>query len=1386
MAILAGWLFQSEWRLSAQSLFITEFMAANASGERDEDGDFSDWIEVFNATPQAVSLKGWCLTDDSLSPGKWRFPDVTIPAQGYVVVYASGKSRVDPKKPLHTNFSLDRDGEYLALVGPDGSTIASEFAPVFPRQLSDISYGRSTSTPSERLVPFDAVGRLLVPDNNQLGLDWTRPEYEDAAWSLARQAAGYFRIPAGPGAPPEGGPALSDVTQPSDLIVATSSNSPGNEGVVNAIDNNPATKYLNFDKLNEGLTVTPSAGLTAVTGLRFTSANDAPDRDPTSFLLLGSNDGRDFTEIARGPIPSFAGRFASVQVAFSNTLACLHYRLLFPTVRNAAAAVAMQIAEVEWLGRPGPFPPTFSELIATNLEGSLYGRRSSVFLRFPVVWKELSPLERLVLRVRYDDGFVAWLNGVEVARANAPASPAFDSVALTNRSIAEAVYEEQFHLSSHAARLKVGTNLLAIQGLNDGKSSPDFLIQAQLDHTRVRLGDLGYFQVPTPGGENGPSSVDLVTEVAFSRPRGFYTNPFELILSCPTEGAVIRYTTNGSLPSLSHGTVYTNPLPVSRTTVLRAAAFREGWLPSRAGTHTYLFLSDVLAQTETSALAAGFPSAWNGQAPDYGLDPRIIGPNGTDQYGGKYTQIIQSDLRAIPTLSLVMEGEDMFGSQGIYSNPLGHGEAWERPVSLELIEPPGRDDFQANAGLRIQGGAFRRFDLTMKKSFRVIFREKYGDAELKYPFFGPEAANHFNNFVLRANSNDAWPYAGARALYVRDAFAMETARAMGMTVSHTTFVHLYINGLYWGIYNPVERPDAAFASTYLGGARDSWDAINQDSVPDGNSQAWSRLLSALKQDMTRNEHYQRLQGNNPDGSRNPSFENLLDVHNMIDYLILNFYVGNTDWPGRNWWVGRNREGQDGFGFFPWDTETALGFTALETDVTGVSGAVAQPYAALRNNVEFRMAFADHVFRHFSPGGPLYVNPASPSFQPAHPENNRPAARFLALAEIVDRAIVGESARWGDQLNRGPFTRDEHWRKERDRLLADYFPRRSALVLDQFRRAKLYPRTEPPVMNQRGGQAPPGFQLTLTAPAGVIYYTTNGLDPRAPVTGLPDRATKYVQPLVLRDLTTIKTRVLNGQEWSALQEATFVVGSPSLVFSELHYHPADASSAEQTAGFTDADDFEFIELLNNGVGTYDLTGLRFVRGVQFDFAGSSISKLPSRACVLIVKNRAAFERRYGTGLPVAGEFSGQLNNSGERLQLLNRQGESILDLTYGTRDPWPKAADGDGPALEAASLSGDQDAASRWRASLVSGGSPGKPNPAPALRIAKASLRGGQLYIQLSGFSGAGFTVHLSDSLAPASWQEVQHFRGDAAAPLIEIFLDLPPHPATRFFRVSIP
>lgn len=142
LVLLASSLISS---LSAAPV-ITELMASNKSVHADDDGDYSDWIEIHNPDATPVSLDGWYLTDNANNKTKWQFPAATLPAGGYLLVYASDKDRRNPSAPLHTSYGLSANGEYLGLIAADGITVVSEYAPEFPEQFGDLSYGITQPT----------------------------------------------------------------------------------------------------------------------------------------------------------------------------------------------------------------------------------------------------------------------------------------------------------------------------------------------------------------------------------------------------------------------------------------------------------------------------------------------------------------------------------------------------------------------------------------------------------------------------------------------------------------------------------------------------------------------------------------------------------------------------------------------------------------------------------------------------------------------------------------------------------------------------------------------------------------------------------------------------------------------------------------------------------------------------------------------------------------------------------------------------------------------------------------------------------------------------------------------------------------------------------------
>ena len=1039
MAALIFTLGVGIYRVGAQDVFINEFLAVNDGGLPDMDGEFVDWIEIHNSGSEPMALLNWSLTDDPAQLAKWRFPAVTLPANGYLVVFASGKDRAAPVAELHANFKLDGDGEFLALVEPDGATIASQFVPRFPNQRRNVSYG-------------------FGPD-----------------------------------------------------------------------------------------------------------------------------------------------------------------------------------------------------------------------------------------------------------------------------------------------------------------------------------ADLHYFRPPTPGAANGTNYVQFVADTKFSVDRGFYEAPISLVITTSTDNATIYYTTNGTAPSPTNGFLHGLPLMIARTTTLKAAAFKAGFEPSNVDTHSYFFLKDIVQQDFQKVVSMGFPTNWGATVADYGFDPDVVGAGGIDRYGGKYTASLSNDLRSLPSVSLVLPVGDLFGANGIYTRSDQDGPEWERPVSFELLYPDGREAVKAAAGVRIQGGFFRLHSATRKHSFRILFREHYGPGRLNAPLFGAKAAADFDTLVLRSGANDAysWQFASAQPLYIRDSFIRQSLRDMEAVAARDFFVHLYLNGVYWGLYNLTERPDAAFASTYFGGIEDDWDALNDNGVSNGSNAAWTAFLALCSQGLASDAAYQRVQGNNPDGTPNPAYPRYLDVDQMNDYLIALFYGGTRDWPAKNYWLLRHQTNNTGFKFMAWDMEMCLGLliTNANIDTTSFTNDVAAPYGAARANTEFRLRFADRVHKHFFNAGAFYVDPAQPQWDPVHPERNRPAATFAALAARIDSAMVAESARWGDQHAAIPYTRDEHWRVERSRVLSSWMPYRSSNVLQHFRTVGLYPNVAAPAFNQHGGAISTNFQLVMAAPVGTIHYTINGGDPRQ-----TNQAALYSGPIALPGNAVVKARALVAGQWSALNEASFTAARLPLLITEIHYHPADPSAAERNAGFDDADQFEFLELLNSGTNTLDLANLQLTNAVRFNFASSS--PLAPGAVALLVKQRNAFFLRYGTGWPVIGEYAGNLSNGGENLLLLESD-RPLLDITYGTDPPWPVSADGFGNSLELLDWNGDLNSPTNWQASAILGGTPGRV-PGAVLRVESIRLDGQRAILRFTARAGARYSLSFKPDLNSTNWIPLTELP-PAPTPGTREFDDLIPSMAQqRYYRVSSP
>jgi hypothetical protein len=524
-------------------------------------------------------------------------------------------------------------------------------------------------------------------------------------------------------------------------------------------------------------------------------------------------------------------------------------------------------------------------------------------------------------------------------------------------------------------------------------------------------------------------------EIEFSARGGLQRTPTSLALACKGGDASIYFTTNGAPASPTNGIRYSAPLRIATTMIVRAAASADGVEARPDEAITFIFSETVLRQN-----GAGFPTHWGankGQpvVADYEMDPEVVSD---PAYGGE----MLAALNALPSLSLVLDPDDLFGSErGLYAHPQESGDEWERPASVEFFPTNQSAGFRARAGLRIQGGWNRPPEESPKHSFRIVFKKKYGAAKLRYPLFG-DGVKEFDQLVLRGGNNHSWLHWSAAerrsADYLRDEWMRETYSAMGHASARGCFAHLYLNGLYWGIYNLTERPDEHFAAAHLGGRAADYDARNADKVLSGDELAWKRLFAIANAGVTNKTQFDAL-------------SELLDVPALCDYILLNLYSANDDWDAAsNWYAARKRNATGRFIFFPWDGERTL--ENADDNVLKVNDdfSPTRLFQKLRTHPQFRREFARHAQRHLGGEGVLTPTPA--------------AARYRRLADGLDAAIPAESARWGDYrrdvhpYKEGPYelyTRDAHWRPEVKRLLEIFFPKRTSAFMEQLKAAQLY-------------------------------------------------------------------------------------------------------------------------------------------------------------------------------------------------------------------------------------------------------------------------------------------------------------------------------------------
>ncbi len=1117
---------------------ISEFLAVNSNGLLDKDHDSSDWIEIYNPTGQPIDLDGWYLTDNMSNLDKWEFPPVSIAGGGYMVVFASGKDLREPGGELHTSFSLQAAGESVALVQPDGVTIAHAYVD-YPPQLADISYGLSgdgvVSQVETVLLPEGADARALIPASGSLGSNWTPMTFNDSAWPAGKTGVGY-----------------------------------------------------------------------------------------------------DYTGL-----------------------------------------VGLDVAAMRNVNQ-------------------------TVYTRVPFDVADLTRIDKLVLRLKYEDGFVAYLNGIEVARDNAPAAASltWNSGAINNRDDSLAVNAAEFDITATKGALVKGRNVLAVHGLNAGLTSSDLLILPQIVAIEVQQLDLatvmdGYLLKPTSGAANKSPLAQIGPAI-----RHVTENPPP---PAPGQDLIVTATVSKTLA------------PIRRVSLICRINFStgNGSIPSTGlsmlddGKGADARANDGIytAVIPASAYAAGDMVCWYVKAEDtsgnISRDPLFAMANNSPEYYGTMVQnpAVRS---ALPILFWFAQNPTAAGTRG----------GTRASVFFD-------GEFYDNVFVRQRGGA-----TVGPGSKKFVFNKGY-----KFRF--SDTVGRVDEFNLNQNGSDP--------SYLRQPLGFETHRNAGCPASLSFLMLSVLNRQVDRVGIFVEQVDQEFLER---NGLDPRGALYKFVQRAQITPVFSDISSGIEKKTREYEDLSDIRAV-VDGLNAPTAEQrrifVLDSFNlpgMLDYLAARCLLQDTDDIRKNFYFYRDTLGSGEWSIFPWDKDWTFGVvgdgwtytshpflgdrvhakdggrqwsvfldvmynlpqtremflrrlrTVMDEWLQAPSTPLAQRFFENRIDELFASAKADlgnvsgavSSLKAYLPARrtQLYVD---------HNISNTASQPPGGNARIPNAQPANASIKFGTyDYNPASGNQDEEYIELKN-------PNTYAVDISGWELA--------------GGVQHIFLPGTVLVAGGSLYVSPNSKAFRSRSVSPKGGEGRFVQGNYKGHLSSWGETVSLVDRTGRLVDTLTYTGSPSdqqryLRITEIMYNPPEGGSF-------DNEQYEFVELKNIGTASLKLDGVRFTGGISYTFEVGRNRMLAAGACIVIARNQSAFTARYGSNVNLSpGTCTGSLDNAGETIELEDRTNSTIQEFEYD--DAWYPTTDGQGYSLTIKNpASTDLDSWSNrdaWRASPSKNGSPG--------------------------------------------------------------------------------
>jgi hypothetical protein len=924
---------------------------------------------------------------------------------------------------------------------------------------------------------------------------------------------------------------------------------------------------------------------------------------------------------------------------------------------------------------------------------------ATVYLRKTFTIPDTSVISFVLLHVDYDDAFVAYLNGIEIARTNIGWPGKIQqwndiSYDVHIARMYQGLPPEEFPIPLELFRSIVhqGENILAVQALNAWNNHGNFSIIPFLSFG-IKDTSFTYQEVPEWFGEK---PIHLHTNFALSG------QGESLLLSDPNLNLMdqVNYPylkadqsygreTDGS----SNWKYFGQPTPGLKNELSNSYSgyAKEPHFSMNAGFYndtieinflnfqpgdTIRYTIDGSWVTDSSAIYSGEPIVIDStivlraQVYKSGFLPGKVSSN---------TYIIGYS-STLPVVSISLNPYDLWDwEEGIYvlgpnaeSNYPYFGANfwmdWQKPSHIEYFDEQQTQGFELDADLMIHGGFSRAFPM---KSLRVIANSKYDDSEINYPLFKDKDISTFKKFVLRNSGHDF------NVTHFRDALMHKIVqKETEIDIQDYQPVVVFLNGQYWGIHNMREKIDKNYLNGNFGVNPDSVHLLRTNiKIIQGNYYHYMQMIEYVKTVPL------------VDSVVYDSIGKLVDVHNYSDYFIAEMYYVNPDWPNNNIKYWRSYADHSRWRYIMTDTDFGLGLYS-QVYKNELNRILHANIMYVDNHWILRRLMENADYRRY------FINRSADMFNTMLLPQNIVNTIALFKERLAPEMPVHLS-RW-----ESTFPAWENNVQALTNFAMNRLPYVWQHYLGEFNLVKLV-TVSLDVDSTKHGRIRINTIVPDSLPWQGIYFDGNPVD----ISAIPDSGyifSHWKPNMIITGADTLIQHLKVNIDTNDIFIACFVLDpfipvTPKIVFSEINYRSSDSLDAG-----------DWVEVLNVDTTHIDLSGWIFKDdddSHEYIFPPETI--LDTGQYLVICRDTVKFKTVYPDVLNVLGPFVFGLNNEGDSLRLFSSAGLRIASMAYNNKSPWPTDADGTGKTLELVDSSGDLNDGSNWFSGCI-GGSPGGP------------------------------------------------------------------------------